>query len=115
MWAGFRADVPHVLAASDIVTLVSTGEGVPLVLLEAMAHGKPVVATEVGGIAELVRVSVPGCCIGRAIRSTWPTASHGCWTSLNGRRRSAPLADVMSSASSPWRAPSLPSPRCTTA
>jgi len=55
MWAGFRADVPHVLAASDIVTLVSTGEGVPLVLLEAMAHGKPVVATEVGGIAELVQ------------------------------------------------------------
>ncbi len=53
-WAGFRSDVPSILAASDVVALVSTGEGMPLVLLEAMAHARPVVATDVGGIAELV-------------------------------------------------------------
>ena len=40
--------------ACDIVVLASFSEGVPVVLMEAMAHGRPVVATRVGGIAELV-------------------------------------------------------------
>ncbi len=39
---------------ADIVVLASFSEGVPVVLMEAMAHGRPVVATRVGGVAELV-------------------------------------------------------------
>ncbi|HKU59002.1 MAG TPA: glycosyltransferase [Gaiellaceae bacterium] len=54
LFAGYRADVPAVLAALDIVVLPSWIEGLPLVLLEAMAQAKPVVATDVGGTAELV-------------------------------------------------------------
>ncbi len=41
--------------ACDIVLLASFSEGVPVVLMEAMAHGRPVVATRVGGVAELVQ------------------------------------------------------------
>lgn len=53
-WTGHRDDVDALLIASDIVVLASHGEGVPLVLLEAMARDRPVVATAVGGVAELV-------------------------------------------------------------
>ena len=38
----------------DVAVLASFSEGVPVVLMEAMAHGRPVVATRVGGVAELV-------------------------------------------------------------
>ncbi len=51
---GYRADVPAVLAAVDVVVSSSTREGMPLGLLEAMAAGRPVVATAVGGVPEVV-------------------------------------------------------------
>lgn len=51
---GERRDVPDILAAADISCLSSVAEGVPMSLLEAMALGKPVVATGVGGVAEAV-------------------------------------------------------------
>ena len=51
---GYRADVPALLAGCDVFCLPSHAEGLPLVILEAMAHGKPVVATAVGGTPELV-------------------------------------------------------------
>jgi len=51
---GFRADVPDVTAAIDIAVLPSAFEGMGRVLLEAMAAGKPVVASNVGGIPDLV-------------------------------------------------------------
>jgi glycosyltransferase involved in cell wall biosynthesis len=53
--AGARRDVPEVLAASDIVALPSRfGEGCPNAVLEAMAAGKPVIASRSGGTPELV-------------------------------------------------------------
>ena len=50
----FRKDVPDILAASDFFLLPSLTEGLPLSILEAMSHGLPIVATNVGGIPEVV-------------------------------------------------------------
>jgi len=51
---GVRDDVPRLLAASDLSTLASDWEGLPVAVLESMAAGRPVVATAVDGVAEAV-------------------------------------------------------------
>lgn len=61
-FAGYRnqAEVAEALAASDALVLPSFAEGVPVVLMEAMASARPVVATQVGGVGELVEDGVSG-------------------------------------------------------
>ena len=54
---GRRDDIPALLAAADIFALASHFEGLPMSIIEAMLTGLPVVATRIGGPAELV---VPG-------------------------------------------------------
>jgi glycosyltransferase involved in cell wall biosynthesis len=56
VFAGYRSqdEVAEYLRGSDIFILPSFAEGVPVSLMEAMASGVPVVATNVGGVAELV-------------------------------------------------------------
>ena len=51
---GPRLDIPEILAILDIYVFPSIWEGMPLVILEAMAAKKPIVATKVGGIPEAV-------------------------------------------------------------
>ncbi len=53
-WLGLRRDIPALLDAADAFVLSSAWEGMPLVVGEAMAMEKPVVATDVGGVRELV-------------------------------------------------------------
>lgn len=57
---GARADVPDLLAAADAFVLPSHFEGLPLVVLEAMAAGLPVIGTQVCGTSELVIDGVTG-------------------------------------------------------
>lgn len=54
---GRRRDVPALLAACDVFVLPSLYEGMPLSILEAMAARKPVIATAIGGVDEVI---VPG-------------------------------------------------------
>ncbi len=51
---GARMDMPAVLADLDLVLLTSRSEGMPVALIEAAAAGRPVVAMNVGGVAEIV-------------------------------------------------------------
>jgi glycosyltransferase involved in cell wall biosynthesis len=55
IFAGFRADVPRVLDAIDVLCLPSLYEGMPLTAIEASAMARPVVATNVDGTPEVVR------------------------------------------------------------
>jgi glycosyltransferase involved in cell wall biosynthesis len=57
---GERPDVPDLLAALDILVMSSYSESFPNAILEAMAMGKPVVATNVGGIPEVVEEGQTG-------------------------------------------------------
>lgn len=51
---GSRRDIPQLLALMDVAVLPSSEEGFPNAILEAMAAGKPVVASQVGGVSEAV-------------------------------------------------------------
>lgn len=52
---GWVHDLPSLYRALDVVVLSSTQEGTPVALIEAQAAARPVVATRVGGVAEVVR------------------------------------------------------------
>jgi glycosyltransferase involved in cell wall biosynthesis len=54
VFTGFRTDVSRLMSAFDVFVLCTHFEGLPLVILEAMARGRPVVATAVDGIPEIV-------------------------------------------------------------
>ncbi|MCK4322989.1 MAG: glycosyltransferase family 4 protein [Armatimonadetes bacterium] len=54
IWTGFRSDVPQLLRLCDIFVLPSVREPFGRVIIEAMATGRPVVATESGGVPEIV-------------------------------------------------------------
>lgn len=57
---GIRDDVSALLGNADIFVLPSDWEGVPLTVLEAMSANKPVIATVVGGVPELIEDDISG-------------------------------------------------------
>lgn len=59
-WAGFCRHVPQLMTALDVYACPSLSESLPLTILEAMSAARPVVATSVGGIPEIVRPGETG-------------------------------------------------------
>jgi glycosyltransferase involved in cell wall biosynthesis len=59
-FTGVRNDVPRILRVTDLLVLTSDWEGLPNVILEALAAGVPAVATNVGGVGELLADGVTG-------------------------------------------------------
>ncbi len=60
LFAGAQTDMTPWYLAADVVALPSRSEAFPMVLLEAAAHGRPVIATNVGGIPEIVQHGLTG-------------------------------------------------------
>lgn len=60
IFTGFRQDVAQLMATFDVFVLPSLWEGFGIVLLEAMAMGKPVIGTKVGGIPEIIEDGANG-------------------------------------------------------
>jgi len=54
VFTGFRGDAASISRELDLVALTSFNEGTPLTLIEAMCCGRPVAATEVGGVEDLM-------------------------------------------------------------
>lgn len=59
-FVGWRRDIPHVLSNLDAVVLTSINEGTPVSLIEALAAARPVVATDVGGVSDVVQADQTG-------------------------------------------------------
>lgn len=57
---GRRSDIPYLLSTLDVFVLSSLYEGLPISLLEAMAMSKPVIATSIGGIPEVINSGING-------------------------------------------------------
>jgi glycosyltransferase involved in cell wall biosynthesis len=56
IWLGKRDDIPSLIANSDVVALpTSYGEGVPRILIEACAVGRPIITTELGGCKDICK------------------------------------------------------------
>jgi glycosyltransferase involved in cell wall biosynthesis len=58
--AGLQNDMPKVYASLDLVVSTSYSEAMPLAMIEAMASGLPVIATNVGGVVDIVEVGHTG-------------------------------------------------------
>jgi len=75
-FAGFQSDVKPWMQACDVLVSPSLTEGMPNVILEAMAFGTPVVATRVGGVPELLQYGETGILVPPADTPTLANAIY---------------------------------------
>ena len=78
VFAGQRNDARALMGAADVVTLTSRSEGLPLVALEALAGGTPLVATAVRGVRELLGTATMPCSFPPTTQMPSQTHSDGC-------------------------------------
>lgn len=60
LFLGRRNDIPELVSTADVFALSSVSEGLPISVLEALAAGKPVVITDVGGNSEIIQDGITG-------------------------------------------------------
>jgi glycosyltransferase involved in cell wall biosynthesis len=92
---GHRDDVYDIVRAMDLLLITSAHEGLPTVVLEAMALGTPVVSRRVGGISEAIEDQVTGMLvdsadpsfIARACLSLLANSSMACHFAQAARRK----------------------------
>lgn len=102
-WLGEREDVPQVMRALDVLLLPSWEEPFGRAVIEAMALGVPVVATDVGGPAEIVRDGREGYLVAPRRPSAWAqaiakiasSADGGALMGRAGRERAAALFTIV--------------------
>jgi glycosyltransferase involved in cell wall biosynthesis len=79
VWTGHRDDIAAVLSAVDVVACPSHREPFSLVALEALAAGRPVVATTAGGLPEVVNDGVTGLVVPARDPRRLAAAWSRCW------------------------------------
>ena len=89
MFAGFRKDIRPWIEACDILVNPSLTEGMPNVVLEAMALGTPVVATKVGGVPDMVEHLTSGVLVAPGDPNSLAAAIHAILASPHERLRLA--------------------------
>lgn len=99
---GFEPDLNRIWDKHHLLVLPSRGEGMPLVALEALMHGRPVLATAVGGVCEVIRDGMEGyiaesatvSCLRRTLQRALADTEH--WPELGqvGHRTAQRFASV---------------------
>ncbi len=93
---GIRSDVPTILAATDVFVLSSLWEGMPVSLVEAMAAGCPAVATDVGGVAQVLKQGITGLLVPPADAVALADAVSRCLDYPEEARQRAAAAAIIS-------------------
>jgi sugar transferase (PEP-CTERM/EpsH1 system associated) len=91
-FAGERDDIPDIMRGLDCFVLPSLAEGVSNTMLEAMATGLPVVATQVGGNSELIESGMTGMLVPPANSDALARAMLGYYNDRSTARRHAKAA-----------------------
>lgn len=89
--AGHRTDIPDMLAISDLFVLPSLGDALPTVLIEALASGTPTIATDVGGIPEIIEHNKNGLLVPPANAQMLTKA---CLQLLNNKEEASRLSNA---------------------
>lgn len=101
---GHRDDVPELMRQSTLLVLSSLWEGMPNVVLEAMANGLPVVASSVDGVRELIEHEVSGWLVPSADSSALAITLASALSDSEQRKSIANSAQVHVSESFTWSA-----------
>ncbi len=91
IFTGWREDVPDILSIMDVMVLPSLNEAVGIVLVQAQSMGVPVVATNVGGIPEVVKGGETGILVP-------PADAHSLATAISSLLKDAPKRASMGEA-----------------
>lgn len=87
---GYRVDMPRIYANADLVVLASRHEGTPIALMEAIAAGRPLLSTAVGGVLDMWRAE-----FGRLVPPEDPEALAAALTEIVAAGPPRPMSDAL--------------------